>query len=432
MRYNTVSNVPRTFEGGKSQHLTPAEQLKRITMTCMLWEDNFYVDGKTTVEAIKEVCKNLAGDIIAAQALETFEKGRLRHIPLLLLVEALKKGTKCAEIIEKVCNRPDQMTELLSLYWKENGAKKAIAAQLKKGLAKAFCKYDAYQLAKYNRKDPVKLKDVLFLCHPKPKNKQQEADWKNLIADTLPIPDTWETKLSAGQDKKETFAELLQQNKLGKLALVRNLRNICESGVEKSLVKESLLANNMDLLPFQFIAAAKHCPAWVDIIDQSMLQSMQNMKKLSGLTIILIDVSGSMSGKLSAKSEMSPMDAACGMAILLREICNDVLIYSFSDKLVQIPSWKGLVLSNTIVNSQPNGNTFLGHAIQALLLLQVDRIIVITDEQSHDNIPPTRWKHNYIVNVAPYQQGVATNGQWHTINGFSEKIVDYIHEYEAI
>jgi 60 kDa SS-A/Ro ribonucleoprotein len=59
---------------------------------------------------------------------------------------------------------------------------------VKRGLARAFTKFDAYQLAKYNRRSRVKLRDVLFLCHAKPKNEQQAATWKNLVEGSLELP----------------------------------------------------------------------------------------------------------------------------------------------------------------------------------------------------------------------------------------------------
>jgi len=41
---------------------------------------------------------------------------------------------------------------------------------MKKGLAAAFGKFDAYSLAKYNSDGAaIKLRDVLFLTHAKPK-----------------------------------------------------------------------------------------------------------------------------------------------------------------------------------------------------------------------------------------------------------------------
>jgi hypothetical protein len=43
--------------------------------------------------------------------------------------------------------------------------------QVKKGLARALAEFDEYQLAKWDRQNrAVKLRDVLFLCHAKPKD----------------------------------------------------------------------------------------------------------------------------------------------------------------------------------------------------------------------------------------------------------------------
>jgi hypothetical protein len=87
-------------------------------------------------------------------------------------------------------------------------------------------KFDEYSLAKYNRDNAVKLRDVLFLCHAKPKDKEQEALWKKLVEGTLETPDTWEVALSGGNEKKETWERLMQEKKLGGLAFIRNLRNM--------------------------------------------------------------------------------------------------------------------------------------------------------------------------------------------------------------
>ena len=72
----------------------------------------------------------------------------------------------------------------------------------------------------------MKLRDVLFLCHAKPKDEAQDATWKQLIGGTLPTPDTWEVALSSGADKKATWERLIAEKKLGALALLRNLRKI--------------------------------------------------------------------------------------------------------------------------------------------------------------------------------------------------------------
>ena len=55
--------------------------------------------------------------------------------------------------------------------------------------------------------------------------------WKRLIAGELATPDTWEAALSSGADKREAWERLLREEKLGALALLRNLRNMRDVGV---------------------------------------------------------------------------------------------------------------------------------------------------------------------------------------------------------
>ena len=61
---------------------------------------------------------------------------------------------------------------------------------------------------------------------------------------------------------------------------------------------------------------------------------------------------------------------------------------------------------------------------------QYDRLIVFTDEQAHDSVPDPRGR-GYMVNVASNQYGVGY-GKWNHIDGFSEAILDYIRESEAM
>lgn len=430
-----------THEGGRSSKVSPLASLRRSVMTCMLWEDNAYEDGEKIVDRIEKLCSQVKAFDIITLACECHDRGFLRHVPLKLIVEAIKKrdpisGYPCimAGAIDKVCSRPDQMTELLSLYWKDG--KKPLSAQLKKGLAKAFTKFDEYQLAKYNRDAPIKLRDVLFLCHAKPKDEGQAELWKRLISGTMKTPETWEVKLSGGEDKKQSFVDLLTEGKMGKLAILRNLRNMHESGIDKLLVKENLLKKSRPMLPFQFLIAAKHVPQWEDIIDDSMVQSMEGKKKLPGITVVFVDVSGSMTSLVSSKSEVTCQDAASGLAILLREMCEQVDIFTFSNNLVVVPPRRGMALRDAIKTSQPNGGTYLGGSLKIFLEhrkkdVMIERLIVITDEQSADIPPRMDIKHCYILNVSNCQNGIKNNGEWLTISGFSEASIDYIQEIES-
>ena len=335
-----------------------------------------------------------------------------------------------ADTLARVIQRADELAEFVALYWKDG--RQPLSKQVKKGLAQAFTKFDAYQLAKYNRDGAVKLRDVLFLCHAKPKDKEQEAIWKQLIDGSLPAPDTWEVNLSTGKDKKATWERLLAENKLGGLALLRNLRNMAESKVDESLVFAALDRMKTErILPFRFIVAAKHAPQWESHIERAMLKCLEGKERLPGKTVLLVDVSGSMRCQISNKSDLMRYDAANGLAILARELCEQVAIYSFSNSVVRIPDRHGFALSDAITNSQLHGGTRLGNAVKHINASEhYDRLIVLTDEQSQDTVPNPKGKGN-VINVASYKNGEGY-GAWTHIDGWSEAVIDYIFEYEKL
>lgn len=420
-----------THEGAIAKHINPEQQLRRLVMSCMLWEKEFYVDGVTIADAIAQAVAGVRPDVAAAIAIEAREQQKLRHVPLWIVRQMAKLETHryfVAYTLERVIQRPDELTEFVAIYWKDG--KIPLSAQVKKGLAAAFTKFSEYSLAKYNRDGAVKLRDVLFMTHAKPKDAEQAETWKKLVEGMLPAPDTWEVNLSAGADKRETFERLIAENKLGALALLRNLRNMQQSGVDRSLVAGALTTVNMDrVLPFRFVAAARAVPQWEDIIEPPMLAIAAGQQKLPGRTVLLVDVSGSMDVAISAKSDMNRIDAACGLAIILREICEEVEIYTFSNAIAAVPPRRGFALRDGIVNSQPHGGTALGAAVARVDgNLTYDRLIVLTDEQSHDRVPNPKGR-GYMINIASNKNGVGY-GRWIHIDGWSEAVVNFIGELE--
>ncbi|HWR17048.1 MAG TPA: TROVE domain-containing protein [Terriglobales bacterium] len=423
--------APRTHEGAPARTINAELQLRRSVLACLLWERQFYEDGIEIAGRIAELVPRVAADKVANLAVEARSSMKLRHAPLLLVREMARHASHralVAETLEAVIQRADELSEFVALYW-ANG-RQPLSAQVKKGLAAAFGKFDAYALAKYDRAGPVKLRDVLFLSHARPRDEAQAAVWKQLVAGQLASPDTWEVALSGGADKREAFERLLRDNRLGALALLRNLRNMAESGVDESLVKSALQSlNTSRVLPFRFIAAARYAPQWEAELENAMFKSVESAQKLAGKTILVVDVSGSMTAPLSARSEMQRTDAAYGLAILLREIAEELSVYAFSDRCVRVPARRGFALRDALDSSLPHGSTYLGRALESIRE-PYDRIIVITDEQVHDAIPNPRGKA-YMINVASYKNGVGY-GKWTHIDGWSESVIGYIRELEAI
>ena len=435
-----LNKIARAFtrEGARARRFTPEMELKRALMNCLLWEDQFYEDGVAIADRIKALVPKVAPERVAQLAIEAREVMKLRHAPLLVIREMArneKHRALVADTLAQVIQRPDEMTELLAIYWADalgpmqQRKRQPVSAQVKKGLARALTKFDAYQLAKWDRDGAVRIRDILFLVHAKPKDAEQEKMWKQLVDGELASPDTWEVSLSAGKNKRETFERLIAERKLGGLALLRNLRLMQNAQVPRETIAGAIEAMRTDrILPYRFITAARYAPDFEPELEAAMLKSIKDHVRLPGRTRLLIDVSGSMFATLSAQSEMTRAEAACGLAILAREICDEVEIFTFSNEVVKVPPRRGFALRDAIINSQPHGGTYLGKAVTEIDR-KGDRLIVFTDEQSHDRVPEPRARGT-MVNVASYQHGVG-RGAWTRVNGFSEAVVAWIAASET-
>jgi hypothetical protein len=306
------------------------------------------------------------------------------------------------------------------MYWR--GGKNPLAKQAKLAIGKAFHKFDEHQLAKYNSgKKAVKLVDALRVTHPEP----SELLGK-LRRGELSTPITWEVELSRGGDKREAWTKLLTENKLGGLAMLRNIRNMAVAGVDSELIKKGILSIKVGrLLPINFIAAGIVNPQYEPQIEEKLLECFTK-EKTGGSTAVLIDVSGSMDGKLSGRSIMRCRDVAAALAMLARETFDDVRIFAFSRKVVELPARRGFAIK-ALLDDQEHGSTLLGGAVHTVVnQAKPERLIVITDEQSHDGVPDF---NGYLINVESNKNGVGYGRCVH-IDGWSDKVIDYILEHE--
>lgn len=418
-----------THEGAPAARINPLAQLERSVMSCLLWESEFYEDGQTIGQRIPDLVKAVPAADVARVAIQAKEEMRLRHVPLLLARELMrtKEGRAQAKgLFGRIVLRPDDITEFLAIYWKDN-KDEPLAKQVKRWLGDTFRKFDEYQLAKYNGGGKaVKLRDALRITRPKPASLDQSELWRKLVKGELAVPDTWEVELSKGGDKKAAWTRLLGEGKLGGLAMLRNVRNMTKAGVGDEEIRAGLRDVKLGrLLPINFIASARHNPRFEPELEAKFFECFAGREPLAGKTVILVDVSGSMAARLSARSEMTRMDVACSLTVIGREMFGDLRIFTFSNDLVEVPGRRGFALRDAITSSQPHGGTELGKAVESLPAR--DRLIVITDEQSHDPVPQMK---GYMINVASAKNGVGY-GQWLHINGWSDKVLDYIVKYEA-
>lgn len=443
-----------TAEGAIAARITPELQLRRSVLACLLFENNAYEEGKAIADRIVELCGKVAPEKVAALAIEARHEQHLRHAPLLLLKGLVRHGhgKMVADTIERVITRADELSEFVSLYW-DGKNRKMLPSQMKKGLARAFCKFNEHSLQKYNRDAAVKLRDTLFLCHAKPKDEAQAALWKRLVDGELATPETWEVMLSSGKDKKATFERLIGEGKLGYLATLRNLRGMLEAGCDLSVVKQAILDRKgaERVLPFRYVAAARAAPKLEGEIDKALIAAMSQLPKLPGKTVLVVDVSGSMGARLSGKSEMTRMDVAGALAAIVVGQCEDPVVYATAGSDTRrihdtslLPSRPGMAMVDAIKGSAQKlggGGIFLTQALSFIKAREhkADRIIVLTDEQDCEHDPLKKPENadafgtfNYLLNISNEKNGIGYKPKFVHIDGWSDNIIRYIYESERL
>lgn len=467
------SPAPRTHEGAEAKRITAEQELRRSVMSCFLWEDEFYESGESITKRITKLASKAKPSEVSAIAIEARTKMHLRHAPLWLTV-ALASSTRGDKVVRETINgviqRADELTEFLSMYFVMNpvkprkGSKRLkapLSAQVKKGLVDALRKFDEHALSKYHRNDrgqEVKLRDILRLARPKPENPEQEALWGRVVGkegEKLAIADTWENaavrdssgknagRAKTNEEKAEPFVRKLKAGKMEYFALLRNLRNLLAWGVDKKLIEKAIIARTNGahrILPFRYVSAVRAVPEMSKALNSALIGAVGDMAPLSGLTVVLVDVSGSMDAKLSQPrgrrpgSDQEPLsraDAAAALACIVPG--DDVRVFTFSNDIKEVQRYVGLAGIDQILRSQLHAGTELGRAVKHVNKIKYDRLIVITDEQSHDQVGgPRDGVPAYMINVASAQNGVGYRDGWTHIDGFSDNVIRYIQEVEGV
>lgn len=422
--FNKEKNVTTNYEGAKAYRLTPELELYTAVVTSLL-SDSYYEKADARLVRIQALIRQNDPQFVAKLAVYAREKMYLRSLPLVLVTELAKihQGDNLvSRATNRVVQRADEITELLAYYQLVNARKETkklnrLSKQIQKGLAEAFNKFDEYQFSKYNRNGTdVKLRDALFLVHPKAKNEVQQAIFDKIATDTLATAQTWETTLSAvGQAdfdsmdeklaaKTEAWETLILSGKLGYMALLRNLRNIVEANVsQEALAKvcatlsDARAVANSKQFPFRFLSAYRelkginngHVSKVLSALEAAIQHSATNIRGFDAQTRVVIaaDVSGSMQSPISPKSTVQNFDIGLMLAMLLQNRCENVVTGMFGDawKIINVP--KNNILSNVDEFYRREGE--VGYSTNGHLVIQdlinrkkvVDKIMVFTDCQ---------------------------------------------------
>ena len=446
-----VSARTSNLAGGLAYRMGAEQELIHAVLTTFL-DDKYYESGSDRIERIKKLIAENKPEFVANLAVIARQEFHLRSVSHILLGELSKmhRGDDLVKrTIVKSTNRPDDLMEIASYVGLP------FPKQLKRGIRNAILKFDRYQLAKYKGEGKgISLVDLFNLTHPKTKHAtdEQKLAWKDLVEGNLKSFDTWETELSNAKNNEERkilLENLIKENKIGYMALLRNLNNLVKYDVSKS-VKEiavSKLTNPEEIkkskqLPFRFLTAYKNVSGermFADAISIAMDHAVSNTPELSGKILIAIDSSRSMVGGAINK-------ASIFAATLFKANQNaDLILYDTNVKKPTSLSGRTPVidLANSIEKMAMGGGTqtSLVFAYAAQEKKSYDRFIILSDNESWNehSVQSSYVKYKELTQTDPFIYAIDTQGYgtkditgskvFH-LTGWSERLLDFIAQAE--
>lgn len=465
----TDTQIP-TFEGGNGYARTARSELFLQAVSEMA-ENTFYESAEERRVrlsfTISEVLKEKGGwhwicDLVSWLRNE----GNMRSASIMIAAEAVAAkpaadlgGPTSRTLISSAILRADEPAEMLGYWLQYHG--RQIPAAVKRGIADSAVRlYTERNALKYDGQSRViRMADVIDLTHPSPSSEQQSALFRHLLdrrhnredlnLSALPLFATdfklqhldeaermgylpeaiaagWQWERLAGWLPGGMNAHAWESviPNMGYMALLRNLRNFDQANISNSAKKfvTEKLADPEEVarsrqFPYRFLSAWKAIESltWGAALETAMQYSIQNVPEFEGKTLVLIDTSGSMQSPVGGERSQAQrweVAALFGAALAVRNPGRtDVAIYATGAQQIKAPTSGASVLRfvkdmNRLIGTVGHGtNTwsavnsqFAGH----------DRIVVLTDEQSHDSgRNPGAWMH--FINLAGYRPSTASS-----------------------
>lgn len=451
MKFNKKSVATKTINlaGAPAFKMDHATELTHAVLSSFL-EDKFYESGDSRLARISNLVRSNDPEFVARLAVVARKEFHMRSVVAALL-GSLAKAHKGDDLVKRAivasATRVDDLTELAALVGTP------MPKQVKRGIRNAILKFDRYQLGKYRAEgSTVSLVDLFNLTHPKVKhaNKEQKKAWKDLMTGKLTAEDTWETEISNAKDDKartKAWEKLIREDKLGYMALLRNLNNFIKYGINDTAIKRVVgkltdpeAVAKSKQLPFRYITAYKNVLGnrqFSDAISEAMDLAVSNVPELNGKTLIAVDCSGSMNG--------DPMEKASIFAATLMKANknSDVIFYSDQVKEITMSGRAPVVDLATKLESTYFGggtDTSLVFSYAQLKAKGYTRIIILSDNESWMSQAQRGYKNYissskenpfvYAIDLQGYGSIDVKGSRVFHLTGWSDRILDFIGQAE--
>lgn len=428
-KFNSKSQPKTTtsYEGGKVFERDAIEEWLNFLFSSYL-ENQYYENAekqqKRFIELTDQMIEEYGADFVANAACFARDELGLRSISQLAAAILNKYQFQYKRLFfSNFCQRPDDMGEIFAAIDSLNNKRSHAVVR---GFADYLQTLKPYTLAKYKMlgKD-YNIYDIINICHPKPTKAIQD-----LKDDKLKPADTWETRISAAgtdQEKKhQEWIDLVENKKLGYMALLRNLRNILEAApcfkwVENNLCpqiinKESIKRSR--IYPYQIYSAYKALDLAPDTLkaalEKAFMIACENLDALPGKTAVILDVSGSMDSSISDHSDITLKEVGAVFAVMYYIAGNDIDFIKFGNdakRCILKSTYSPFQLVKKFTNNDQCGYGTCVHSAFELMNQSYNRILLISDMQIMDPNDYYSWSSSSGVDV--YNQYCKQYGPTH-------------------
>jgi hypothetical protein len=455
-------------------------------------EDTFYKKGsKIATQIVADLVEVAKTDPKFIFQLAAFARNEinLRTTPQVLLVEA-SYLERCKPFVEeytpRIVRRADEITDVIAYHISRQGSKHNFANSLKRGLRGAFQNFDEYQFNKYkSESSTVSMADAVRLVHPLFKGNPEyrvalynyitkgevseslpkisafkalmardtfDAEARELVGNSAA---TWESLTSKFGSTKAVWEAAIP--KMGYMALLRNLSNFEKAGVALDEVIKKITdpesVKRSKQLPFRFYAAYQKVSdtRLKRALAQALDLSISNVT-LTGTTVAIVDLSGSMGSKNSEKSDMTYRDTAAVMGAIVSKKSDNPLVIAFADRaaIVDVNPDDTVMTSMNIINKTNVGGSTNAWAAFELLNqkgIKADRVVLLSDMQCYNSTSwgsyrtstsvKTEWEkylktnpkaqlYSFDLSALGTSQVPSVQKNVTTLSGWSDKVIDYM------
>lgn len=498
--YNVKACIPKRMQDGKFEKLQKRLEIvdKKYSSIVKLHDDTLDDITKEVISTIWDVLENDNPRDALAIAHWLRREMNIRLTPQVILVLASRHPHSqkfVREYAPKIVARADEIKTCIILHRYFFGMK-SLKHCLAMGLSDAMSKFNEQALIKYEGNEWPSWKDILLtlprkLGKPLAKPLQEYfmfggsmVNGKRIIdRDNLPVcwarkqltnlryfnddakklvldsRANWEVVLSQfGQDnesKKKVWEYLVENDLIGYMALLRNIRNMLSADISMNAIKmvaerlsDKQRVLNSKQLPFRFASAynilkpmdfyvtsnnnydGKKVNIILEAIEDAADISCENVPALPGHTVVFADNSGSMNAPVSMNSKVTCSMAANMLAGIATKRSEDARICAFGTDVAEVNFTKNThVLSfyRKISKAKTKGmatNTWRCAKWLVANKITPDRVIIFSDMQTWDSESYSRNEQSFCNEWNKFKKG-SKNTWLHCVNlsGYGDSMI---------